>query len=353
MSDADQEEPNQGSVAGGPSAGSGEAPPVSKFEFVPIAEKADPKALYSFREEMAPPPEPPELKRRKKSPPIPFVKILVLAAVLAGIALLVVAVPSVLRPKPPVPYIDLGSQRFDPAGLSGRLIARWETTGSYQLFLDPIDQEQVGSFAAVAQDPPRQLSITLRFLDAGGLVACQKQILLPAPLPHAAGEKFSPVLGPQQTQNGDTVQNMTGADGEIGEIDLTGPLPCPAKAYSSFKSWDFFTDFPTLAEQAEWLQHEKALNPAAHAGHGESLPQSQHLPTAIEGDDVIVADNPSRGTVETSGGRVFFLGTAGLHNRSAEWQVFPAPIHFHCDKNGSCILTRTSSHVSLQARLLK
>ena len=74
-------------------------------------------------------------------------------------------------------------------------------------------------------------------------------------------------------------------------------------------------------------------------------------PSAIEGDDVIVGDNPSRGTVETSGGRVFFLGIAGMRNRSAEWQVFPAPIHFRCDKNGSCVLTRTNSHVSLQARL--
>jgi hypothetical protein len=68
---------------------------------------------------------------------------------------------------------------------------------------------------------------------------------------------------------------------------------------------------------------------------------------------VIVADNPSRGTVETSGGRVFFLGVAGMHNRTVDWQVFPASIHFRCDKNGSCVLTRTNSHDSLQARLLK
>jgi hypothetical protein len=272
---------------------------------------------------------------------------------LACIVFVVLTVPSVLRPKPPVPYIDLGSQRFETAGLSGRLIARWETSGSYQLFLDPIDQEQVGSFAAVAQDPPRQLSITLRFRDASGLVACQKQILLPPPLPHAPGEKFAPELGPQQTQTGDTVQNMTGEDGQIGEIDITGPLPCPAKAYSTFKGWDFFTDFPTPAEQDEWLRHEAALNPKAHAGNGENLPQSQHLPVAIEGDDVIVGDNPSHGTVQTSGGRVFFLGIANMRNRTADWQVFPAPIHFRCDKNGSCVLTRTSSHVSLQARLLK
>jgi len=42
-----------------------------------------------------------------------------------------------------------------------------------------------------------------------------------------------------------------------------------------------------------------------------------------------------------------------MHNRAADWSVFPAPIHFRCDKNGSCVLTRPNSHVSLQARLLK
>ena len=354
MSDADQNEPNQASVAGGQSAGSSEEPPVSKFEFVPVAEKGDQKELYSFRETMEPPPaEPDPRQQKKKSPSIPIVKILLGVVVLACIVLVVLTVPSVLRPKPPVPYIDLGSQRYDPAGLSGRLIASWEGGSTYQLFLDPIDPQQVESFAAVAQDPSRQLSVTLRILDAAGLVACQKQILFPATVAHTPGTKFVAPREPRQTRTDDVVQNMTGADGLIAEIDLTGPLPCPEKAYSSFKSWEFFTNFPTLAEQDEWLQHEKGLNPKAHAGNGENSPQSQHLPVAIEGDDVIVADNPSRGTVQTSGGRVFFLGVVNMRNRTADWQVFPAPIHFRCDKNGSCVLTRTNSHSSLQARLLK
>jgi hypothetical protein len=351
MSDADQYEPNRQAAAGGQSAGSGEDPPISRFEVVPT-KQSNLGELYAFRETMAPPPAEPAPKQ-KKSLSIPVAKIFLLAAVLAGIALIIVAFPSLFRPKPPVPYIDLGSQSFDPAGLSGRLIARWENSGSYQLFLDPMDQEQVARFASVAQDPPRQLSVTLRFRDAAGLVACQKQILFPVPVPHTRGAKPAVLQGPQQSPTGDTVENTTGEDGQVSEIDLTGPLPCPAKAYAAFKSWDFFTDFPTLAEQEEWLRHERGLNPKGHGGNGELLPQIEHLPTAIEGDDVIVGDNPSRGTVETGGGRVFFLGVAGMHNRAADWQVFPAPIHFRCDKNGSCVLTRTNSQVSLQARLLK
>jgi len=350
MSDADQYEPNQPSAAGGQPAGSGEEIPVSRFEVVPTRQTNLPE-LYSFREAMAPPPA--GLASKQKKPPFPLASLLLSMPLLAGAVLVVLAVPAWLQPKPPTLYIDMGSQRFDPAGLSGRLIARWEQSGSYQLFLDPIDPAQVRGFAAVAEDPPRQLSVTLRFRDAAGRVACQKQILLPAPAPHEPSTKDDPQAGPQQTPTGDTVQNMTGEGGQIAEIDLTGPLPCPAKAYASFKSWDFFTDFPTLSEQDNWLEHERELNAKSHGGNAGLLPQIQHLSTAIEGDDVIVGDNPSHGTVETSGGRVFFLGVAGMHNRAADWQVFPAPIHFRCDKNGSCVLTRPNSHVSLQARLLK
>jgi hypothetical protein len=351
MSDADQHEPNRQAASGGQSAGSGQDPPISKFEVVPTRQ-TNLGELYAFRETMAPPPAQPA-PRQRTNLPIPVVKLFLLVAVAAGVVGLILAVPSVIRPKAPEPYIDLGSQRFDPAGLSGRLIARWETSGSYQLFLDPIDQEQVASFAAVAQDPPRQLSVTIRLRDAAGLVACQKQILFPAPAPHTRGARSTPALGPQQTPTGDMVQNTTAEDGQISEIDLTGPLPCPAKAYATFKGWDFSTDFPTLAEQDEWLRHERGLNGKGHGGNGDLSSQTEYLPAPIEGDDVIVGDNPSRGTVDTSGGRVFFLGAAGMHNRTAEWQVFPAAIHFRCDKNGSCILTRANSHVSLQARLLK
>ncbi|MDR3797534.1 MAG: hypothetical protein P4K93_05255 [Terracidiphilus sp.] len=351
MSDADQYEPNQPAATGGQPAGSGEEIPVSRFEVVPTRQTNLPE-LYSFREAMAPPQA--ELAaKRKKNVPIPVARILLPLVLLAGAVLIFLAVPSWLQPKPPAPYIDMGSQRYDPAGLSGRLIARWEQSGSYQFFLDPIDPTQVRSFAAVAQDPSRRLSVTLRIRDAAGRVACQKQILFPASMARTPNAKFVAPSEPRETQNGDVVQNMTGEDGQVSEIDLTGPLPCGAKAYTSFKSWDFFTDFPTLAEQDNWMQHERELNGKGHGGNSGLLSQTQRLPTAIEGDDVIVGDNPSHGTVETSGGRVFFLGVAGLRNRTADWSVFPAPIHFHCDKNGSCVLTRPNSHVSLQARLLK
>ena len=146
MSDADQVETNQES-AGGQSAGSGEEPPVSRFEIV-APKQTDQSGLYTFRHSIEAPPE--DLaQRQKKNPPVPLGTILVVMAFLALIGLAFYAVPSLLQPKAPEPYIDMGSQRYDPAGLSGRLIARWEQQsggGSFQFFLDPIDPQQVASF---------------------------------------------------------------------------------------------------------------------------------------------------------------------------------------------------------------
>ena len=352
MSDADRPDLNADTGAGGNSPGPGEDLPVSHFEVVPYPENTSEKDLYSFREAMPAPAEP--AARKRQSLPLPAVKIFIVAAPLALIALIALAFPSLFRGKPPVPFIDLGSQRFDAVGLSGRLVARWEASASYQLFLDPLGPQQAASFATVAADPPRQISVTIRLLDAAGLVACQKQILFPPPAPRAPDDSDSaPLPGPQQTATGDTVVNMSGKGGKIAEIDLSGPLPCAAKAYAASKTWDFATDFPTPAEEDTWLREERSNAEKNHGGDRNQLGRAARLPAPIEGDDVIVGDNPSRGTVETSGGRVFQLGAAGMRNRAAEWQVFPASIHFRCDKNGSCSLTRANTHVTLQARLLK
>ncbi len=149
---------------------------------------------------------------------------------------------------------------------------------------------------------------------------------------------------------------MAGSDGQIAEITISGGLPCSLKAYQHLAGWDFFTNFPTVDDQEDWLRHENGLaggrRPNSAGGRGAPL-QVQRLPAPIEGDDVIVGDNPSRGTVDTGGGRVFWVGANGMRNRAPEWQVFPAAIHFRCDKNGACVLTRVNSRTALQARLMR
>jgi hypothetical protein len=360
MSDAEEQGLAQQAVA--EQAAAADGPPVSRFEVVPTRSGA-PEAIFTHRA-----PEPPAEAdaAAKKAPPMPSKPMLILGGVTAVGALvaIVLGVQSAVTPKPPVQYIDLGTQRFDPAGLGGRLIVRWEGNAEYQLSLDPLDQSFVPGFEAVAQDPPRPLSLTLRLRNAEGLVICQKEILFPPPAaPPVAPAAAAPAaaaqpdpaqaLQPQKTPSGDTVQNVAGQDNHIAEIAISGGLPCPAKAYSRLTAWDFTTNFPTLAEQQEWQKHEVALTPAAKAHKASGLGGLvQHLPTPIEGDDVIVADNPSRGTVETSAGRTFLVGT-NLRTRGAEWQEFPAAVHYRCDRNGSCLLTRPNSHSMLQVRLLR
>ena len=349
MSDTDQFESNRRERTGGMGS-AGEEPPVSKFEVIPYTEQASPADLYSFRE--APPPAAPAPKGVAGLSG-PATKAFLLLALAGGGALILFAFSSLFRGKPPAQYVDLGSQRFDSAGLSGRLIARWEKSASYELSLDPEGQSQGAGFAAVAMDPPRQLSIMLHLKDAAGLVACQKQILFPMPEANAGRTNAGDALAPPRSESGDTLQNMAGQDGQITEIDLTGPLPCTAKAYKTVKSWDFTTDFPSLAEQRDWLRREEERGLGGRKGHRTLTAQVARLPVATEGDDEIVGDNPSRSTVETSGGLVFYLGSSGMRDRAAEWQVFPVAIHYNCDKNGLCILTRAGSHLSLPARLLK
>lgn len=340
-------------VVGKPAAT--DEPPLSRFEVVPT-KNSGPEQSFSFRRE-EPPPQPDP--RPAKQPALPPKTVLLVTGVALAAVLLVMAVlglHTAINPKPPVPYIDLGSQRFDAAGLGGRLIARWEGNAEYELSLDPLAQDFVPGFEAVAQNPPRPLSLTVRLRNAEGLVVCQKEILFPPPAPEGATPDTTQLLQPKKTQSGDTVQNVAGEDGRIAEIALSGGLPCAQKAYEHFVSWDFATNFPALAEQAEWLKQQKLTEQAEekkrHPANG-LVAMTQHLPTAIEGDDVIVGDNPSHGTVETSAGRVFLVATASAHSRGSEWQVFPAAIHFRCDRNGVCVLSRTNSHSTLQARLLR
>lgn len=320
--------------------------------------------LYGFRATMmqpAPVEDPEAAKNEAKSKRVVALFPILIILVLGVLAVLLI--PKFTKSKAPQ-YVDLETRRFDSAGLGARLIARWEGSTAYQLYIDPLDPQQTAGFQAVAVNPPYPVSVVIRLLDAKGAVACQKEIALPTPAPStgssdSSSAEVAAALAPMQTASGDSIQNIAGPDGQIAEITITGGLPCSMKQYQSVASWEFFTNFPSLDEQNAWLRHQKPGQAAkdrngygSAGGNGLSL-RALHLPAAIDDDDVIVGDNPSQGTIDTQGGRVFSLGLVGMRNRSAEWTVFPAPVHFHCDKNGNCVLTRVNSQTSLQARLVK
>ena len=359
MGDVVQLEANATATSAGSQSQGGVAERV--YKVVAPAGGASQEDLYGFRSIMNQPApfEDPEAaakeaKQKRAVALLPILFILVLGV------LAVLVVPKVMKSKAPQLYVDLGTRRFDSAGLGARLIARWDGSTGYQLYIDPLDPQQTAAFQAVTVNPPHPVSVVIRLLDKAGVVACQKEVVLPTPAPPAGSSDSdaSQALLPMQTTTGDTVQNIAGPDGQIAEITITGGLPCSMTQYQSLAAWQFFTNFPTLEEQDEWLRHHKpgeaakGRNGNGSGGYGYS-PRALHLPAAIDDDDVIVGDNPSQGTIDTQGGRVFSLGLVGMRNRSAEWQVFPAPVHFHCDKNGACVLTKVNSRTQLQARLVK
>lgn len=348
--------------AAAPSAGSQNTVADRVYKVLPPAGGASQEDLYGFRSIMTQPApvEDPEAaaqdakgKRVLALLPILFILVLVVLGVLL--------IPKLTNSKAPSLYVDLGTRRFDSAGLGARLIARWESGAGYQLYIDPLDPQQTAGFQAVTVNPPHPVSVVIRLLDAKGAVACQKEVALPTPAPPAAGSSDSSSSGalvPMQTATGDTVQNIAGPDGQIAEITLSGGLPCSEAQYKSIAAWEFFTNFPSLDEQDSWLSHHPADQANGRKGHGSSgglgfSGRALRLPAAIDDDDVIVGDNPSQGTLDTEGGHVFLVGVVGMRNRTAEWQVFPAQVHFHCDKNGACMLTRVNSRTILQARLVR
>jgi len=349
MSDADQ----------GPGNGEDTGLPQSRYEVVPLVDKTAGQDLYSFRAEIPPPAPPPPLTptqaalERNRG-------LLVAVAGGGGVLILMVLLAwAVLRKDEPPAYIDLGTSNFAAAGLEGKLIARWPGSAQYELHIDPVSPQQLDGFSAVAGDPPHPLTVILRLKDSSG-VACQKEILFP-PIPGAAPDQpdadTSGSLEPQTTLTGDTVQNVAGQDGRIDEILVKGPLDCSAKAYKRLEAWDFSSNFPLPSEQEDWLRHQESL--AANARRRVAdlraralIPKSRPLPAPIEGDDVVVSDNPLRGTVATSAGRVFYLGKDGLREAEARWQVFPVGIHFRCDTKAICTLTRSNGSSPLQSRLI-
>jgi hypothetical protein len=106
----------------------------------------------------------------------------------------------------------------------------------------------------------------------------------------------------------------------------------------------------TDARQANAEGGAGSRNSRFGSGWRLSAVRLEHLSAPIEGDDVIVGDNPARGTVDTSSGREFQVGAGAL---SSEWQIFPSAVHFRCERTGTCTLTRSISHAIVQARLVR
>jgi hypothetical protein len=342
------------------------SPSVAAFsgdqKYVPGHNRPAEDELYSFRTAMAEnaeaqaaaQPEPPKANTRL---------ILALLLVLAATAgLLIYGGNMFFKSKQQALYNDLGTERYDPAGLGGRLIAQWTGTGGYKFTIDPLDPAQIPGFQATIANPPHAITFKLTLKDASDGVQCQKDIVIPGvPEGQGAFDKTA-ALAPRTLPTGETMQDVAGSDGQIGEMVLSGSLGCNLDAFKKVVAWEFTTDFPPLGTQKDWEKHEDTVLAQARKAKSGSSDQPQSiggyifvnsLTTPIESDDVIVSDNPSKGIVATSSGHAFLVGTKVLVNPALDWQIFPADIHYRCEKNAMCMLTRLSSRTAVRAHLMK
>jgi hypothetical protein len=90
------------------------------------------------------------------------------------------------------------------------------------------------------------------------------------------------------------------------------------------------------------------------SSHRKAKKKDLDLPAkfAIEGDDELVGYDTSKGVIQTSARKTFLVTVTSVGGNSSAWQEWPANIHYKCDLNSSCTLTRRGGAV-LYAQLKK
>jgi hypothetical protein len=107
-------------------------------------------------------------------------------------------------------------------------------------------------------------------------------------------------------------------------------------------------------DQNDWGKNvEKELGKKQAPKAKKTAPVVRVLTGPTEGDDVVVGDNPSHGTVLTRGGHEFYVGPGGLSSHGEGWGFFPAAIHYHCDVKANCTLTSSGTTSTVYARMMK
>jgi hypothetical protein len=94
--------------------------------------------------------------------------------------------------------------------------------------------------------------------------------------------------------------------------------------------------------------------PTKPASHRKAKKKDQDGPArfAIEGDDELVGYDPAKGVIQTSARKTFLISRTTVAGNSSAWQDEPANIHYKCDLNSSCTLTRRGAS-ALYAQLKK
>jgi hypothetical protein len=244
---------------------------------------------------------------------------------------------------------DLGPLTSSVTGLQGHLFIQWDKKLEYRLTIKPGDPDQQAGFALAVFNPRRPLLIAIHLKDSAGFELCSKEIALKSDAGNGAAPAGAGADSPAgKTDAGmDTFQNQIGPDGQIAAITSQGTLPCSVEAYEKAANWNFSTNFPSLAEQAEWLSRQKDIEAAAKGPSPAEAAARKRiaakaaarlLPFSLEGDDAIVDFDISRGVIQTRGRKTFLVDKATAAGADPRWQDYPVSIHYRCDRSSSCML---------------
>jgi hypothetical protein len=267
---------------------------------------------------------------------------------------------------------DLGLFTSSAAGLKGHLWIEWDKKVTYRLTIEPSDPDYKAGFAHAVARSPRPLSIQVHLEDFQGFALCSREIVLKYDARNAEALAAStpdsqaletdainlPADRPGQTvdfaqldaqeaareRDHEVFQNQIGPDGQITGLNAHGEIPCSKSAYEKAVNWSFAPNFPSLAEQDQWLKRQRELqdaaaHPSAHAPAARKKKTTvQLLPFTIEGDDSIVEFDVAQGVIATRGRKTFFIDKAAGAAADSAWQDFPVSIHYRCDQSSNCSL---------------
>lgn len=259
-------------------------------------------------------------------------------------------------------------------GLKGQLTLHWDGKLQYRLLVEPSDPAQKPEFSATVSTPPRPLSVGIQLKDSAGAVLCSRAILLKFDSVQAAalaGRQLrasdaaaSNAQELKREDGQDVFQNNLGRDGQSESISILGQIPCSMQAYGRTASWNFSPDFLTLDQQAALLKRQQELQARAKSASPDELADKAYSARrkakkketpefgsfAMEGDDELVGYDASKGLIQTGARKTFVIERVSGDGNASRWGDVPANVHYKCDMNYNCTLTRSGA-VLLYARL--
>jgi hypothetical protein len=155
-----------------------------------------------------------------------------------------------------------------------------------------------------------------------------------------AGLAFATVAGRMSPQSAQSSIASTNPNAVVLAASVKPQTPAPADANT--------TSTDLLAAQTPADPQPRPASPRK----AKKKPAVGTEAFAIEGDDELVGFDVSKGVIQTSARKFFLVSAIAGGDTSAKWQDGPSNIHYKCDLNASCTLSRKGAAV-LYAKLQK